>query len=121
MGTESNFIIRDNEPEMREFNGIIEDISEGGIRIRVTNEQFKDAVSTIKEGSVITFQSYDEYKLYQELRQEVFMGEVEVLRVDKSATEMVFGCKFVRLTKDLEEYIKNKKVSVFIANNCKAF
>lgn len=121
MGTESNFIIRDNEPGMREFNGIIEDISEGGIRIRVTNEQFKDAVSTIKEGSVITFQSYDEYKLYQELRQEVFMGEVEVLRVEKSATEMVFGCIFVRLTKDLEEYIKNKKVSVFIANNCKAF
>ena len=55
------------------------------------------------------------------MRQEVFMGEAEVLRVEKSTMEVVFGCKFVKLTKDLEEYIKNKKVSVFTANNCRAF
>lgn len=105
---------------MREFIGIIEDISEGGIRIRVNEEHFKEAVSTIKKGSIITFQSYDEYKLYQQIKEEVFSGEVEVLRVDNTPNGLFFGCKFVRLTKELEEYITNRKISVFVANNCRS-
>lgn len=116
IGLESNFIIHDNESGNREFVGIIEDISEGGIRIHVKEDAHKDVVATIRKGSVISFQSYDEYELYQEKKQEVFMGEVEVLRVDKTSEGLFFGCKLIRLTRDLEEYIKNKKIAVYISD-----
>lgn len=111
---EGIFFIKTNNPGKRDFIGTIVDISEGGIRIHISEEQYEESVSTIEVGSVISFQAYDEYQLYNELKQEVFMGEVEVLRIQKEKNGIFIGCKMLQLKPDLEKYISNKKLAVFI-------
>ena len=44
IGVISNFIIKDNPLGLREFNGVIENMSEGGILIRVDMDYFGAAV-----------------------------------------------------------------------------
>lgn len=110
---DSSFFIKNNESGLREFEGVIEDISEGGIRFFVAKESITASVSTIKVGSIICFQSYDEYELYNETKGDVFTGEVEVIRIESSAEGLAVGCKLVKSNAELEEYIKNKKVSIF--------
>lgn len=120
VGVESLFFIEGNGPGLRDFEGILEDISEGGIRILVRKEQYKESVETIKVGSIISFQACDEYQMYNKTMTEIFMGKVEVLRIQKIGDDIHIGCKHVKLSQELEEYIRNKKVSVFLQHGCKS-
>ena len=80
---ESTFFIDGNKAGLRDFTGVIEDMSEGGIRFIVDEEHRKESVGTIKNGTIIKFQAYDEYMLYNQMRDEVFSGEVEVIRIEE--------------------------------------
>lgn len=113
---ESTFFIEGNDIGLRDFTGVIEDISEGGVRFIVDEEHRKESVDTIKNGTVIKFQAYDEYMLYNQMRDEVFSGEVEVIRIDECVDGTHFGCKINKLTDELEEYINNKKISEYVKN-----
>lgn len=113
---ESTFFIDGNKLGLRDFTGVIEDISEGGIRFIVDEAHRKDAVDTIKKGTTIKFQAYDEYMLYNQMRDEVFSGEVEVIRIEEFEDGTHFGCKIIKLTDALEAYINNKKISEYIRN-----
>ena len=113
---ESTFFIDGNKLGLRDFTGVIEDISEGGIRFIVDEAHRKDAVDTIKKGTTIKFQAYDEYMLYNQMRDEVFSGEVEVIRIEEFEDGTHFGCKITKLTDALEAYINNKKISEYIRN-----
>lgn len=110
----SNFIIQDNPSGYREFNGIIENISEGGVLIRADISQFGHVIDTIKEGTEVVFQTYDEYELLGQPKADVVSGEVIVLRVDEDEDGKLLGCKFKRLTNDLNEYVQNKKLSIYV-------
>jgi len=112
---ESIFFINDG-PILTDFTGVIEDISEGGIRIFVDKERYKESVGTIAVGTNIFFQAYDEYLLYDEKKQEVFSGEVEVIRIEESEDGVHYGCRLLRLSDELAEYINNKKVSEYMKN-----
>lgn len=114
IGVMSNFIIQDNPSGYREFNGIIENISEGGVLIRADISQFGHVIDTIKEGTEVVFQTYDEYELLGQPKADVVSGEVIVLRVDEDEDGKLLGCKFKRLTNDLNEYVQNKKLSIYV-------
>lgn len=118
IGLVGNFIIENKEPGSREFNGIIEDISECGIRICVEDDRFSNVTNNIQVGDTILFQSYDAYVLYDERHTDVFSGEAEVVRVETISGKLVIGCKIDKLSDALAEYIKNKKLAIFIENGC---
>ena len=114
---ESTFFIDGNKAGLRDFTGVIEDMSEGGIRFIVDEEHRKESVGTIKNGTIIKFQAYDEYMLYNQMRDEVFSGEVEVIRIEEYEDGTHFGCKITKLTDALEKYINNKKISEYMKND----
>ena len=114
IGVMSNFIIKDNPFGCKEFNGVIENISEGGVLIRADMSQFGHVIDTITEGTEVVFQTYDEYELLGQPKADVVSGEVIVLRVDEDEDGKLLGCKFKRLTSDLNEYVQNKKLSIYV-------
>ena len=42
------FIVRENKPGFREFSGTIENISEGGIKISINEEEYADIAEQMK-------------------------------------------------------------------------
>lgn len=101
---------------IRDFTGVIEDISEGGIRFIVDDEHYKESVGTIEVGTIVSFQAYDEYVLYHQERQDVFSGNVEVIRIDELSDGVHYGCTITKLSDELSEYINNKKISEYVNN-----
>ena len=114
IGVMSNFIIKDNPLGLREFTGTIENISEGGILIRVDMDCFGVAVDSITEGMIIYFQTYDEYELFGQHKEDIITGEVEVIRVEQGEDVKLFGCKMKKLSPELNQYITNRKLSVYM-------
>ena len=113
IGVMSNFIIKDNPFGCKEFNGVIENISEGGVLIRAEMNQFGHVVETIKAGTEIIFQTYDEYDILGHPKEDLVDGEVIVLRVEDVEDGKLLGCKFKGVTSELNEYVQNKKLSLY--------
>lgn len=117
-GVISNFILKDNPPGHREFSGVIDDISENGIKISISDSSCSEIVTNIKVGNIIAFQALDEYEIYGEVRTEVFSGEAKVIRVDSEKDNIIIGCKVVKSSKEFDEYVKNKKMALFMKRGC---
>lgn len=111
-----NFIVNESVPETNEFDGVIQDISEDGIRFSVMEVAFKKILREIAVGSNIVFQALDEYNLFGEKRTDVFSGSAEVKRVRKEGNSYEIGCIIVKTSKEYDEYIKYKKMANFV--NC---
>ena len=110
----SNFIVIDNPPGLREFGGVIDDVSENGIKISVSDPGCAHIISNINVESKIAFQAIDEYEVNGEVHAEVFSGEAKVIRIDKDKENVIIGCKVVEATKEFDEYVKNRKMALFI-------
>ncbi len=110
----SNFIV--NKPDLgyKEFGGFVEDVSENGMKIRVEDKKYFPLAATIKIGDKISFQAVDEYKLYNKTRIDVFTGEALVVRVNKIDEAVSFGCRVIKPTEEFGEYVKNKKMALFM-------
>ena len=109
----SCFIVFANAPGMREFTGTIADISEGGIGIRLNDSEYRYITDAITPGTHLTFQSMDEYNLFNEVHTDVFGGEVEVVRTVDETENRFLGCKLVKQTSEYVDYLQNKKLSLF--------
>lgn len=118
---DSCFIIKDNEPGYREFNGVIEDLSECGIKIRVEDQRFAKIAGELSIGDKITFQSIDEFEMFNEMHTEVFSGEAEIVRIDSTSNELVIGCKVFSSSNEFNEYVKNKKMALYMSKCCSGF
>lgn len=118
MGLDGAFIVRENKPGFREFSGTIENISEGGIKISINEEEYADITEQIEIGTKVLFQSFDEYVIYHEKKVDVFGGEAVVVRVEEADGRRMYGCSFTALQKELADYISNKKLSLFLGNDC---
>lgn len=118
VGLSSDFIIKYNPVGLREFGGYIDDLSENGIKISITNPFYSKIFSSIKTGNIIAFQSFDEYDMCGNRRIDVFSGEAKVVRVDSEGENTVIGCKIFEPTQEYEEYVKNKKMSMFVNRGC---
>ena len=110
---EGNFIVAENIPENREFSGLIENISEGGILIRTSKDECGHIADRLKVGMKISFQAYDEYELMGSHMMDIFSGEVAVLRVEEADDDFLLGCRFTQLNPKLEKYIQNKKLVLY--------
>ena len=113
-----DFILRGSEADQREFDGVIQDVSEGGIKFCVNGAEYPDLISAIQVGSKILFQSLDEYVFFKERRTDVFHGEVEVVRAEDIDGRMIFGCRMTKLLPDFANYVKHKKLSLFLESGC---
>lgn len=107
----SQFSMSDTSDGSLDFAGIIEDISEGGIRIVVSEAQYLDIADKISVGSEVIFQAMDEYMLYMTTRTDEIHGNAKVVRVEKYDDKYVFGCEMHYLNSSLEEYIVNRKAA----------
>lgn len=101
----------------REFTGIIGDMSEGGMKVEVSAPEDIAKLSDIVVGTVIKFQSVDEYDLMKTKRCDLISGELNVVRITRGNEGIVIGCKLVELSDELEEYIGNKRLVSFYLND----
>ena len=119
VGLISNFIVQNNQPGFREFTGIIDDLSENGIKISVSDSNYSHIVEKLKVGDKISFQTLDEYEIYGELRTDIFSGDAEVIRIDNDGADIIIGCKVYKSSKEFDEYVKNKKMALFMKHGCR--
>ena len=103
----------EHETFPREFNGTLEDISEGGIKVVLDPLTPKQITDSIAVNDRIQFNSYDEYELFGNSKNVILSGEVIVVRKDTSNGKIILGCKLSPLTDDLSKYISEKKVCSF--------
>lgn len=111
------FFLSDKQTFPREFNGILEDISESGIKVvldPLTPEQIIDSIAI---GDHIHFNSYDEYDLFGQSKDIVLSGDVIVSRKTSSSGKIVLGCKLYPITDELSTYISDKKTCSFCKCN----
>ena len=113
-GINGNFIIRNKKLGCIEFTGVIDDLSENGIRISITDSNWFENVKKIETGDKLLFQALDEYKLHDEVRVDIFSAETEVIRLDDNGDSIVIGCKIYESSREFDEYIKNRKMALFI-------
>lgn len=106
------YFMIDGEPH--EVQGILRDVSAKGIAVEVDDtsiEQIKDRVDC---GSVVHFQTCDEYELFGQMVQDVLDSEAEVVRVQHRDGQMVLGCKMNKYNQMLAEYVEKKLMCNFI-------
>lgn len=108
------FIIRQGGKYIAEFVAGIEDISEAGIKVIVNAEEYDHVQELIGAGSQLSFQAVDNYNLYGNDVTKIFNGTVSVVRKELNGQSLLLGCKIRPLTRELQEYIEERKVSVFI-------
>lgn len=111
------FFVEGAENEKREFTGIIGDLSEGGMKVKVISPEDVAKISEVCVGTKIKFQSVDEYTLMKEVRCDILEGELTVVRISHTGNDIVIGCKIVELSPELEEYLGNKRLVSFYLND----
>lgn len=112
---EGLFISLNENAYPTEIEGMIEDISEGGIKIIIKKDTESSKTPCLKIGDVLRFQAYDEYELFGNQNNDVVSGVIQVVRVDETKDSITLGCKFTSKTSQLEEYISNRKTSSFMS------
>ncbi|MCQ2081014.1 MAG: PilZ domain-containing protein [Lachnospiraceae bacterium] len=114
-----SFYAKQDSGEKQEFTGMLANISEGGIGIFVPKNSEEDyqKASEVQINSLISFQTFDEYKLFNEEYHEIIGAEVKVIRFDQIEDGLIIGCEFKTLTPQLENYIKDKKLISFITKS----
>lgn len=119
---ESEFINETSmRPEQREFFGQIADISEGGVKITISEKSDFESAKELSVGDKIYFQAVDTYKLFGQEHTELVLGEAIILRVEESDDVISFGCKFEKISDELLQYIQNRKVASFMNAGCSMF
>ena len=98
------------------FSASIENISEIGMGVIVTDEQFFAMMQELLVGTRLKFQFVDEYNLYNKEMVDVVEGNASLLRIEKHLDYYKLGCKFSEPNKDLAEYVKNKKVALYMSS-----
>ena len=113
----SQFYSKKSEQFTVEFAGTIEDISESGIRIVVDDPMYFDVMNGLEQGTEIVFQAVDSYSYSYTDRVDVFEGRVAVVHIGIRNGAYILGCRITVSNGNLQEYIKNRKVSLFLKSN----
>jgi len=100
-----------------ELNGVIRDISEGGVQIRIDMSDYANLVGRLTNGDNIRFQAVDEYQMLSDTKEDIIEGTGEVVWISTTENEIAFGCKAKKVLPEYLTYIKNKKLSLFFSGN----
>ena len=52
--------------------------------------------------------------MYGEDRTDIFSGESEVIRIENEDASTIIGCKMTKSSTEFDEYVKNKKMSLYM-------
>lgn len=113
---DSLFILQNANATEREFEGVLEDISEGGLCIEADYKLYSKVLDNINEDDIIHFSIPDVYQLFGEEISDVITGKAKVLRKSMDGDRVIFGCKFISRDEDIEQYVQNRKTSIYMEN-----
>lgn len=116
IGIDTLFVLESDTLSDCEFIGQLENISEVGIQVNIVSSDFHNISENIHIGDSLSFQSIDRFELYGKLCTAVFNGNAVIVRKSIEEGVITLGCKIKRLTPDLEKYITDKKLSIFLHN-----
>ena len=108
----------ESEEHQSDYNGQIKDISENGVAIKISNEKDIENLNKIEPGTVIKFQTFDNYSLFGIERREVVSASAIVVRKVVRDEMLLFGLWIQHPDRRFEKYIEDKKVCEFVNNGC---
>ena len=97
-----------------EFVGTILDVSEEGMKVSVSLREFQKLADEITEGSKLNFQAVDRMEKYGSERMFVLHGSACVVRIDEVDGMVVLGCKVYPGNASFDEFVRGKKVTLFL-------
>lgn len=116
IGIEGVFIFQKDDVPPGDFAGHVIDISEGGFKISIDYKQCAESLDNVGEGDVIQYSIADEYTLFGEEKLDIVSGKAKILRKTFENDNVVLGCKFIDRNNELEEYVLNRRTSVYMNN-----
>lgn len=113
---EGLFILQNENIMPRDFEGLVIDISEGGLQLSIDYNKYSQALDDIKEGDVIHVSIPDEYELFGEERFDIVTGNAKIVRKTVDNNNIILGCKFLTRTSELEQYLIDRRTSFYMNN-----
>lgn len=110
---ECNIYFKNRDIDYKEFSGLIEDISEVGLRIKIDTKDNVDFVNNITVGDSIMFQSAEEKQIHNEEKITVLIGEARVLRIEEEKEFIKIGCAIVSVIPEYYKYIRYREMQIF--------
>jgi len=108
------FYLQNDEAPAFEFTGVVEDISESGLKVVLDNVDVNEVLPIFSSDSQISFQIIDEFELLGEIKDEVIRGSASVIRICSFPNKISLGCKFTQINKELLEYVTNRQTLSYI-------
>lgn len=112
VGLECNFYFKNRDTDSKEFCGVIEDISEAGLRLRICEKSNSDFVKKANVGDYILFQSADEYTRANRPQIDVLIGEAKITRIENKNEHVLIGCSIVDKIKGYDDFINRKYIEL---------
>lgn len=116
VGAQSEFFLYEGENMICDFAGIIDNVSEGGLGILVEKDTYEQVGNKLEVGLSISFQAYDENGYSIEASEGAFSGRAEIVRKEPTEETLIVGCKIDETCNDFKEYVKDKKVYLYISS-----
>lgn len=108
------FYLGDKQIHVREFTGIVDDISESGLKIRLTEPVSEELLQNLSIGKEVRFQIVDEFELMGELKDDIISGAATIMRTEQSDSKYCIGCKFNAPSAELLYYVTDRKTYSFL-------
>ena len=106
--------ILDKEDAPGEFKGIIEDLSESGIKIIIDTNAYPNAYDAINENDLLYFTAADEFKLFDEDQSFIIQGKAKIIRKRVTKDALVIGGEIVSVSNEIMEYLLSRRTSIYM-------
>lgn len=114
VSAEGAFFVQENGKNIYDFSGIIDNVCEGGICIKLEKTDYKQIRDYLEIGKHISFQALDEKGYGVNHETGVFKGKVTVVRVDEDDDLVLVGCKIAGDCQEFQDYVKGKKIYMYM-------
>lgn len=110
LNKEAVFFINNSNIAIHEFSGIIDDISEVGIRIKLNKEENKEIIKVLQIDTELTFSTVDILSYNEKEEFKYISGNVKIVRIEELDNNVfICGCKIINPDKDILKYLDDKR------------
>lgn len=109
------FYIQGGEYGKIEFDGVVTDISENGMAIKIVEPKCIMIADEVQVGTELKFCFIDKYEIFRETKNVDITGIATVVRKDKNADRLIIGCTFRGDRRKIEQYVSDKKMITFMS------
>lgn len=99
-----------------EFSGIVINISECGIAIKVSDERYVAVIDDASIGTEFRFLFVDEYELFKEEKTVHVEGTARIIRKEETPGGILIGCEIRGRKESVEKYVSDRKLISFYRN-----